>query len=387
MIPFVDLKAQFINLDKEIRAGIDGVLEHGRFIMGPEVHDLEGKLAGFTGVKHAITCSSGTDALLMALMAAGVGKGDVVFTTPFTFIATAEVISLLGAIPVFVDIDQKTFNIDPEKLKSAISAVKQNDSSISPLPECLKDNRFTPKAVIPVDLFGLPADYDRINDIARENDLFVLEDAAQGFGGTYRGKRAGGLGHVGAVSFFPAKPLGCYGDGGAIFTDDDEIAEKLISIRVHGKGTEKYDNVRIGINGRLDTLQAAILLPKLEEFAEEIIKRQKVADLYSDLLGSGNKSLVLPFVPDGLSSAWAQYSFLCENRDELQKGLKDAGIPSMVYYPKPLHLQSAYTNLAHREGDFPVSEMCSRKILSLPMHPYLDEKVIGTITERILALV
>ncbi len=384
MIPFVDLKSQFLRLEKEIRSGIDGVLEHGRFIMGPEVKELEEQLAAFAGLKHAVSCSSGTDALLMALMAADIGTGDVVFTTPFTFIATAEVISLLGATPVFVDIDRKTFNIDPEKLESAILAVKQNDPSISPLPAGFTANDFQSKAVIPVDLFGLPADYDRINKIAEENNLFVLEDAAQGFGGTYRGKKAGGLGHVGAVSFFPAKPLGCYGDGGVILTDDEEIAEKLISIRVHGKGTEKYDNIRIGLNGRLDTLQAAILLPKLKAFAEEIDRRQKVADFYSARLNNAGRSLILPHVPEGLSSAWAQYSILCENRNELQTRLKDADIPSMIYYPKPLHLQSAYEKLGHREGDYPVSEMCSRKILSLPMHPYLDEKTLVSITDTIL---
>ncbi len=384
MIPFVDLNAQFLRLEEEIRAGIDSVLEHGRFIMGPEVKELEEQLAAFAGLKHAVSCSSGTDALLMALMAAGIGTGDVVFTTPFTFIATAEVISLLGATPVFVDIDRKTFNIDPEKLQSAIIAVKQDDPSCSPLPEGISAKGLQPKAVIPVDLFGLPADYDRINKVADENNLFVLEDAAQGFGGTYKNKKAGGLGHVGAVSFFPAKPLGCYGDGGAILTDDDEIAEKLISIRVHGKGTEKYDNIRIGLNGRLDTLQAAILLPKLRAFAEEIDRRQKVADFYSTHLNNAGSSLVLPHVPDGSSSAWAQYSILCENRDELQKELKDAGIPSMVYYPKPLHLQSAYGKLGHREGDYPVSEMCSRRILSLPIHPYLDEKTLVFITDTIL---
>lgn len=386
MIPFVDLKAQFKNLEKDIRAGIDGVLEHGRFIMGPEVKELEGQLADFAGLKHAITCSSGTDALLMSLMAVGVGAGDVVFTTPFTFIATAEVISLLGAIPVFVDIDPRTFNIDPEKLKLAILAVKQNDSSISPLPHCLKDQQAIPKAIIPVDLFGLPADYDQINKIAKEDDLFVLEDAAQGFGANYKDRPAGSLGHAGAVSFFPAKPLGCYGDGGAVLTNDDEMAERLISIRVHGKGTEKYDNVRIGLNGRLDTIQAAILLPKLKVFGQEIISRQKVADLYTELLSKGSGSLTLPFIPGGLLSAWAQYSILCENRDELQKGLREAGIPSMIYYPKPLHLQSAYKNLGHREGDFPKAEMCSGNILSLPMHPYLEEKVIVTITDTILKI-
>ncbi len=387
MTPFVVLKAQFAHLEKEIRVGIDTVLEHGRYIMGPEVAELEEQLADFSGSKHVVTCSSGTDALLMALMAAGIGEGDVVFTTPFTFIATAEVISLLGAIPVFVDIDPRTFNIDPAKLASAIQAVQQNDPSLSPLPKGFSAKKSIPKAVIPVDLFGLPAEYDAIHTVAAENNLFVLEDAAQGFGGTYKGKQAGSLGHAGAVSFFPAKPLGCYGDGGAIFTDDEQLAERLVSIRVHGKGTEKYDNVRIGLNGRLDTLQAAILLPKLRAFPEEITNRQRAADMYTERLASAGDSLILPFVPECLTSVWAQYSMLCENRDELQKGLKDAGVPSMIYYPKPLHLQSAYEQLGHRDGDFPVAEMCSRKIVSLPMHPYLEESVVEDITGKILEIV
>jgi dTDP-4-amino-4,6-dideoxygalactose transaminase len=385
MIPFVDLKAQFAHLEKEIRLGIDAVLKHGRFIMGPEVTELEEQLADFAGSKYAVTCSSGTDALLMALMAAGIGEGDVVFTTPFTFIATAEVISLLGAVPVFVDIDPRTFDIDPAKLESAIQAVQQNDPSLAPLPKGLDTTNVRPKAVIPVDLFGLPADYDAINKVAAENNLFVLEDAAQGFGGIYKGKQAGTLGHAGAVSFFPAKPLGCYGDGGAIFTDDEKLAERLVSIRVHGKGTEKYDNVRIGLNGRLDTLQAAILLPKLRAFPQEIKSRQRVADKYTEQLASAGDALTLPFVPQGLSSVWAQYSILCDNRGALQKGLKEAGVPSMIYYPKPLHLQSAYDQLGYTEGDYPVAESCSKKIVSLPMHPYLEENVIEDITQSVLA--
>ncbi len=355
-IPFIDLQAQFHHLEADIRAGIDGVLAHGRFIMGPEVAELETALADYAGVKHAITCSSGTDALLMPLMAGDIGPGDAIFTTPFTFIATAEIIAMLGATPVFVDIDPKTFNIDPGKLEVAVQRV-ENEGTLKP------------RGIIPVDLFGLPADYDTINAIAKAHGLFVLEDAAQGFGGTYKGRCAGSLADVAATSFFPAKPLGCYGDGGAILTDDGEMAEKLRSIRVHGKGGDKYDNVRIGMNGRLDTLQAAILLPKLKAYPEELAARQRIAERYNE----GLSDLVqIPHIPAGYSSAWAQYSILVEGRDALQARLKIANVPSMVYYPKPLHLQGTFRHLGHGEGDFQLSESVSERILSLPMGPYLE---------------
>ena len=294
MIPFIDLKAQQERIRPQIEARIKRVLDHGQYIMGPEIKELEGKLVEFTGAKHALTCSSGTDALLMILMGWGVGPGDAVFTTPYTFIATAEVISLLGATPVFVDIDPITFNIDPEKLALSIQAVKEKDPSIYPIP----DSSLIPKAIIPVDLFGLPADYDSIVGIAERHDIHVLADSAQSFGGEYLERKVGTLGHATATSFFPAKPLGCYGDGGEIFTDDDNLAEKLTSIRVHGKGTDKYDNIRIGLNARLDTLQAAILLPKLEIFPKEIEKRQRVANRYSIGL-SGCDKLTVPSVPEG----------------------------------------------------------------------------------------
>jgi len=390
MIPFIDLKAQFKHLESDIRSRIDKVLEHGKFIMGPEIKELEEKLARFVGVKHCVSCSSGTDGLLMPLMAYGIGPGDAVFTTPFTFIATAEVISLLGATPVFVDIDPRTFNIDPAKLELAIRAVKERNPSLYPLPSAPSREplALTPKGIIPVDLFGLPADYDPIMEVAEKHNVFVLEDAAQGLGGMYKGRNSGNLGHVGATSFFPAKPLGCYGDGGAVFTDDDEMAEKLVSIRVHGKGGHKYDNVRTGINGRLDTMQAAILLAKLAAFPSELEARRKVAALYTELLSPHSSLLTIPYIPQGMRSAWAQYSVLArdgEQRTRIQEGLKEASIPSMVYYPTPLHIQTAFAHLAYKPEDFPIALQTSHKIFSLPMHPYLQdaeiEKVVGRVAE------
>jgi UDP-2-acetamido-2-deoxy-ribo-hexuluronate aminotransferase len=382
MIPFIDLKTQFKNLESDIRDAINGVLDHGRFILGPEVADLEKQLADFTGAKHAISCSSGTDALLMPLMAKEIGPGDIVFTTPFTFIATAEVISLLGATPVFVDIDPITFNMDPAKLKQAINAVKTLNREVYPLPETVSSGA-VPKAVIPVDLFGLPADYDTIMDIAGHENLFVLEDAAQGFGGTYKGRQAGSLAHAGATSFFPAKPLGCYGDGGAIFTDDEELAEKLLSVRVHGQGKDKYNNIRIGLNARLDTMQAAVLLQKLKIFPQEISARHKAATNYSNALAELREEIKTPCIPAEYSSAWAQYSLLSDKRDLRIEDLQRENIPTAIYYPKPLHLQGAFSKLGYKAGDFPVSESVSQRIFSLPMHPYLDDVLINKIAEII----
>jgi UDP-2-acetamido-2-deoxy-ribo-hexuluronate aminotransferase len=360
-INFIDLKAQQEKILPALNEGIQRVLAHGQYIMGPEVKELEARLAAYVGVKHAISCSSGTDALLMPLLAYQVGPGDAVFTSPFTFIATAEVIQLLGATPVFVDIDPKTYNLNPAALAAAITALGKNSRTA----------HLRPKGVIPVDLFGQPADYDEIKALAERHGLFVLEDAAQSFGATYKGRRAGALAEVAATSFFPAKPLGGYGDGGAIFTDDDNLAATLRSIRVHGQGVHKYDNVRIGLNGRLDTLQAAILLVKLDIFDQEIADRQRVAQRYSDALG---KLVEVPYVAPQCTSVWAQYSVLSDHRGELQEKLKAAGIPSAVYYPLPLHLQSAFAHLGYREGDFPVSEQAAGRIFSLPMHPYLTEQ-------------
>lgn len=382
MIPFIDLKAQWKHLEAPIRERMDTVLAHGRFINGPEVAELEGELAKFAGTAHCVSCSSGTDALLLGLMAAGVGPGDAVFTTPFTFIATAEVISLLGATPVFVDIDPATFNLDPAALARAIDALAANDTSRHPLPQ--GSAGLTPKAVIPVDLFGLPADYDAINALAKRHNLFVLEDAAQGFGGEYKGRRAGALGHVGATSFFPAKPLGCYGDGGAVLTDDENLANIMRSLRVHGQGGNKYDNVRVGLNARLDTLQAAVLLAKLPEFSKELSARRRVAAIYGEALYD---VVSVPAVPEGLASAWAQYSILVpgHGRDAVIAKLREAGVPSMIYYPKPLHLQEAYADLGYGVGDFPASEQAAHDIMSLPMHPYMEDAQAMEITAAVRA--
>lgn len=385
-ISFVDLAAQQKQIYPELEKRITKVLSHGKYIMGPEVAELEEKLAEFVGVKYAISCSSGTDALLMALMADGVGPGDAVFTTPFTFIATAEVINLLGATPVFVDIDSRTFNIDPSQLEAAIKALKENNPSIYPLPRTFefqpasRNQQLSPRAIIAVDLFGLPADYQRINDIAREHELFVIEDGAQSFGATYRGEKACALANVAATSFFPAKPLGCYGDGGALLTNSDDVAAIIRSIRLHGKGKEKYDNIRIGLNGRLDTLQAAILLAKLGVFPREVEVRNRIAERYSN----GLQGIVeVPFVPSESMSAWAQYSVLSDSRSEIQTALQTEGIPTAVYYPKPLHLQTAFASLGYKRGDFPVSEKASQMIFSLPMHPYLKNEQIDRITHAI----
>ena len=396
---FIDLAAQQNRIREKIEYNIQAVMNHGKYIMGPEVNELEDRLASFVGIKHAIACSSGTDALLLALMVYGVGPGDAIFTTPFTFIATAEVISLLGATPIFVDIDPKTFNIDPEKLEQAIIALKNDDRTIYPLPlpggiprsgppqedstcpshdasPLTLHSSLYPKGIIAVDLFGLPADYDRINDIAQNYGLFVIEDAAQSFGAEYKDKKACSLSDIACTSFFPAKPLGCYGDGGMCFTDNDEKAEILSSLLVHGKGIHKYDNNRIGINGRLDTIQAAILLAKFEIFPEEIELRQQVAQRYTNLF-TPYASFRMPHVPEGHKSAWAQYSLLAKNgehRSMLQEKLKENGIPTAIYYPRPLHLQPAFKALGYKEGDFSVSEECSKTIFSLPFHPYLNEE-------------
>jgi UDP-2-acetamido-2-deoxy-ribo-hexuluronate aminotransferase len=368
---FIDLKSQQQQISVSITKNIQRVLAHGQYVMGPEVQELETRLAAYVGVKHAVSCSSGTDALLMSLMAHGVGPGDAVFTTPFTFIATAEVIQLLGATAVFVDIDPKTFNLDPEALAEAVSRLGQNPGTA----------HLKPKGIIPVDLFGQPADYDRIHTIAQEHGLFVLEDAAQSFGATYKGRRAGALSEMAATSFFPAKPLGCYGDGGAVFTDDDGLAEILRSIRVHGQGKLKYEHVRIGLTGRLDTLQAAVLLAKLEIFDQEVTARQRVARQYSQAL---HPVVEVPFVDPACTSVWAQYSVLSPHRELLLQKLQEAQIPTAIYYPLPLHLQRAFAHLGYKQGDFPVSERASRRIFSLPMHPYLgpadQEKIIQVLS-------
>lgn len=367
---FIDLKRQYSEIKDLVQSGINTVLDHGMYVMGPEITELEKQLAEYAGVKHAVACSSGTDALLMPLMAWKIGPGDAVFTTPFTFIATAEVIKLVGGTPVFVDIDEKTYNIDPKKLDEAITAVKA-------------EGKLNPKAVIPVDLFGLPADYDEIEKTAEKHNLYVLEDAAQGFGGSRNGRKAGSWGHVAATSFFPAKPLGCYGDGGAIFTNDDEMLELLQSIRMHGQGDDRYDNVRIGINGRLDSIQAAVLLAKLTIFDNEIKLRNEAAAKYISALEG---KVVTPHIPEGYTSCWAQFCVLAKDIDDralLQGKLKEQNIPSPIYYPKPLHLQDAFAELGHEKGDFPVTDMIAERIFALPMHPYLTDEEIKLIADTL----
>ena len=355
---FIDLKSQQNQIRDKIENRIQSVLDHGKYIMGPEVSELEEKLAAYVNVKYCITCSSGTDALLLLLMAKDIGPGDAVLTTPFTYIATAEVISLLGAEPIFVDIYPETFNMDPSGIQDAIQyAFKKG---------------LMPKAIIPVDLFGLPARYRLITEIAQENNLFILEDAAQGFGGSIRSKKSGSFGHAGATSFFPAKPFGCYGDGGAVFTNDEELASVIRSIRVHGSGSDKYDNIRVGINGRLDTIQAAILLEKFEIFEKELELRNNVASYYNENLNSNFRT---PYTPKDYFSSWAQYSLLADSdlaRQKAISSLRDCGIPSMIYYRIPLHLQKVFQNLGYNKGDFPISEKVSDYIFSLPMHPYIS---------------
>lgn len=354
---FIDLESQQVLIRNKIENRIQRVLDHGKYIMGPEVQEVEEKLAHFVNVKHCISCSSGTDALLIPLLAKGIGQGDAVITTPFTYIATAEVIRLLGATPVFADINKESYNIDPHEIKKAISFANQKG--------------LKPRAIIPVDLFGLPADYDSMNAIGEENNIFILEDAAQGFGGEVNGKKACSFGDVAATSFFPAKPLGCYGDGGAIFTNDDCLSSVMKSIRVHGGGVDKYENIRVGLNGRLDTLQAAILLEKLAIFPKEVIQRNKVAEYYSQNISN---QFVKPIVNDGYLSSWAQYSILAkssEHRNFVMNTLKENNIPSMIYYGTPLHLQQVFKDLGQSKGSFPIAENISERIFSLPMHPYL----------------
>lgn len=363
-IPFIDLKGQYECVKADVDRRIQTVLDHGKYIMGPEVAELEGQLAQFSGAKHAITVANGTDALQIALMAYGVGPGDAVFVPSFTFTATAEVVLILGAEPVFVDVCEDTFNLDPADLEAKLSAVRA-------------ENRLSPKGVIGVDLFGQPADYAAIGALAGREGLFVLDDAAQSFGGKLNGRGVGTLADVTTTSFFPAKPLGCYGDGGALFTDDDELAAVARSIREHGKGGEKYEIVRVGLNSRLDTIQAAILLAKLDIFEAEIDSRNRVAALYQQGLQEHVKT---PSVMQGARSVWAQYTVRHEQRDQLAAHLKTAGVPTAVYYPRPMHMQSAYKRFGAGAGTLPVSEVLSREVLSLPMHPYLHDDEVEQVS-------
>ena len=357
MTPFIDVAAQRRRLGGAIDAAVARVLGHCQFILGPEVRAFEAELARFCGARHAVTCASGTDALVLALRARGIGPGDAVICPSFTFCATAEVAALVGATPVFVDVDAATFNIDANRIAGAIATAKSAG--------------LTPKAVIPVDLFGLAADHTAVAAAAEKANLFILDDAAQAFGATFNNRRLGTFGHATATSFFPAKPLGCYGDGGAVITDDDEMADVLRSLRMHGQGSDRYDNIRIGLASRLDTIQAAILIEKLKIFPDEIEARDRVARRYSEGLAG---IAITPTVPAGSTSVWAQYTIRVAGgrRDKLAAALKAEGIPTAIYYPIPLHRQQAYKHYPVGEGGVAVSDRLAAEVISLPMHAYLD---------------
>lgn len=387
-IEFIDLAAQQRRIKPQLDAAIARVLAHGGYIMGKEIGEFEQQLSAFCGAKFSLSCSNGTDAITLALMAYDVGPGDAIFCPSFTFAATAEVVALRGATPVFVDSLPDTFNMDPASLEQAIAVAKAKG--------------LKPRGVIPVCLFGQPADYETLLKIAQRHALFTIADAAQGFGGVHHGKQVPMIADITTTSFFPAKPLGCYGDGGAVFTNDKALYDIMASLRVHGKGTDKYDNVRVGLNARLDTLQAAILIEKLAIFPDEIIARNRVADRYT----AGLRDVIAtPHVPAGITSVWAQYTLIAaseEARAAIQAKLKAAGVPTVVYYPKPLHQQTAYrdyptatclreagASLRHRQagGALPVCEDLSRRVFSLPMHPYLEDATIDYIVAQVRAAV
>jgi dTDP-4-amino-4,6-dideoxygalactose transaminase len=367
-IPFIDVAAQRRRLGRAVDDAIARVLAHCQFIHGPEVRALEAELAAFCGARHAIACSSGTDALRLVLMAWGIGPGDAVICPAFTFCATAEVVALCGATPVMADVEPESFNLDPASCERAARTAKELG--------------LKPRAVIPVDLFGLPADHDAIATVARAHGMLVLDDAAQAFGAVYKGRKLGALAAATATSFFPAKPLGCYGDGGAIFTDDDVLAALLRKLRVHGEGTDKYDAVEIGLTGRLDTIQAAILLEKLKIFPEEILARDRIAARYAAGLA---EVATVPRVGSESRSVWAQYTIRLApgRRGPLATALKAQGIPTGIYYAKPLHRQAAYQRFPVAAGGLPVSERLAEEVISLPMHAYLDQPVL----DRIIAAV
>jgi len=370
-IEFRDLKKQYQVLKPKIDKGIMDAIASGAFIMGKEVRELEASLAEYVGVKHCISCANGTDALTLALKTWNLKAGEAVFVPDFTFFATAETVSMEGATPVFVDVDKDTFNMCPIALEEAIK-------------KTISEGKLTPRVITTVDLFGLPANYPAIRKIADKYNLLILEDGAQGFGGSIDGKMACSFGDISITSFFPAKPLGCYGDGGALFTDNEEWANNINSLRVHGKGSFKYDNVQIGVNSRLDTIQAAILIPKFNAFKEyELEDINKAASLYTEKLRDIVKT---PITPEGYISSWAQYTLILdskEQRDGLQAHLKEQGIPSMVYYPKALHDQSAYKDLGYKKGSSPVAEMLAECVLSLPIHPYIEKEDIELVCNQI----
>ncbi len=364
---FLDLKTQQKRIRKPLEKRINKILDHGAYIMGPEVFELEEKLADYCGVKHAISCSSGTDALLIPLMAWGVGPGDAVFTTPFTYVATAEVISILGATPIFVDVYESTYNIDCDKLEIEINKV-------------IKEGKFKPKAIIPVDLFGLPARYRLIDKIAKKYNLKVIEDAAQSFGGSIRDKKVGTFGDIAATSFYPAKPLGCYGDGGAIFTNDDSLVEECKAIRIHGTKTDRYNSERIGLNGRFDSIQAAVVLEKLTIFDEELERRNIINANYREYLNNAQ------YHPKEYQSAHALFSITMGSKDKRNKLIEKLSlknIPTVVYYKLPIHMMKAFDYLGYKDNDLPISKKLSQTIVSLPMHPYLTKNDIHKIIETI----
>ena len=367
-IPFIDLSAQRRRLGSAVDAAVARVLDHCQFIMGPEVRRFEAELSAFCGAKHVVTCASGTDALVLALRAFGLGPGDAVICPSFTFCATAEVAALVGATPVFADVDAATFNMDAAGIAGAVKMAREVG--------------LTPKAVIPVDLFGLAADHEAIADAAGTYKLLILDDAAQGFGASFKNRRIGTFGDATATSFFPAKPLGCYGDGGAVMTDDDGLADLMRSIKIHGQGSDKYDNVRIGLASRLDTIQAAILSEKLKIFPDEIEMRNLVARRYSEGLGD---VVAVPVVPAGHTSVWAQYTIRLESgqRDAFAAALKSEEVPTAIYYPIPLHRQQAYRHYPVGKGGVAVSEWLASEVISLPMHPYLDEATQGRIIDTV----
>jgi len=370
-IPFIDLQAQRKKMGEALNSAVLSVVADGQYIMGPQVRECEQQLAKFANVKHALGVANGTDALMMVLRAWDVRPGDAVFVPAFTFAASAEVVALVGATPVFVDVTADTYNMDPASLEQAIAMVK-------------REGTLRARAVMAVDLFGQPADYRAIEPICERNKLKLLCDSAQGFGGKLDGRVAGGIGDAATTSFFPAKPLGCYGDGGAIFTNDDELAELLRSIRVHGQGKDKYENVRIGVNSRLDTIQAAILIEKLKLFPAEIQSRNTIAKRYNDGLGRSNRIQVAHVMP-GAVSTWAQYTVQVPNRERVQADLKVKGVPTMVYYPIPLTAQKGYSH--YPSAGTPVSDRISKTVMSLPMHPYLEEAVQDRIIDAVLSSV
>lgn len=375
-VNFVDLRSQYEQIDTQVQGAIANILEHGRYLMGPEVAELEAKLCEFTGAKHTITCSSGTDALTISLLALGVGRGDAVITTPFTFFATVESICHVGATPVFVDIAEGSYNIDASQIEKTIEKIKS-------------EGKLTPKVIIPVDIFGEPADYPVIKDIASKHGLKVVADAAQSFGSKSGDKRTGSVADVTITSFYPTKPLSCYGDGGGVFTNCDDTAFELRSIRVHGQSDNKYISRRLGLTARMDTIQAAVILQKLPIFENELVRRNEVAAMYTNALTQDrfNQKVKPHLIGDNRMSAWAHYSILVENPEDISKKLNDLGVPTMRYYPVPMHLQTPLKHLGYAKGDFPVCENVSNHVISLPLHPYMTDDEVNFVLDKLAEVI